>query len=154
MRHKPTLVISGGQTGADKAGLVAAYQCGIKTGGYAPSGYRTERGQDLSLASIYGLIEIPSSSYLERTEKNILAADATIIFSTNRSSPGTKATYRSCSKINKPFILLDPDLHDASAVRYLLNLHKPKILNIAGNRESKSPGIFDTVYKILMEVFT
>ena len=154
MKHRPRLVVSGGQTGADKAGLVAAYHCGIKTGGYAPLGYRTERGPDLTLASTYGLTELSTVNYFDRTQKNILAADATIIFSTKRSSPGTRATYRLCSEINKPFILLDPDMHEAYAVRYFLNLHKPDILNVAGNRESKSPGIFDRVCQILIEVFT
>lgn len=151
------LIISGGQTGADKAGLMAAKQVGFATGGYAPKGYKTELGADLELKSIYQLEESTHSNYAKRTQLNVQKADCTLIFSENSNSKGTQLTMKLCLQFNKPFLLLAPSNSNViSMVKlFLANQlnNKGIIINIAGNRESKMPGIQDDVYNILLEVF-
>lgn len=82
------IVISGGQTGADRAALDAARHAGLPTGGYAPSRYWTERGPNASLAE-YGLKA--GGSLFWRTEQNVLQSDATVVFRTH-TSPGSDLT--------------------------------------------------------------
>ena len=71
-------VISGGQTGADRAGLIAAKKCGIQTGGYIPKGFKTELGSEPNLANEFGLVEF-GITYPVRTLANVEQADATWI---------------------------------------------------------------------------
>lgn len=72
-------IISGGQTGADQGGLLAAKELGIKTGGYIVRAYMTENGPAPWLAE-YGLIELPDYNYPARTRKNVQESDATALF--------------------------------------------------------------------------
>ncbi len=151
-----TKIISGGQTGADLAGLKAAKLLGINTGGLAPKGYKTELGQNLDLKNIYGLSEDAADDYSKRTIFNLSVSDATVIFSSNAKSPGTKLTIKHCELLKKPFLLIDPKA--SNAVDLFLNfLQKQAVtfsrkitLNVAGNRESKSPGIETKVTSILI----
>ena len=73
-------VISGGQTGADQAGLAAAKKLGISTGGYMPKGWRTERGPRPDFAAEYGLQEAATAAYPDRTEQNVIFSDGTVVF--------------------------------------------------------------------------
>jgi hypothetical protein len=149
-------IISGGQTGADLGGLKAAKKMGIKTGGLAPKGYKTEIGNNPELFTVYGLAAAASDDYSYRTAANVRASHATVIFATNAKSPGTKLTIKTCEAGGKPFILINPFASDASVLltsflasvfsRYGRNL----ILNVAGNRESKSPGIEERVVAVLL----
>lgn len=88
-------VISGGQTGIDRAGLQAALQSGLKTGGKAPEGYKTEAGHDLSLQTIYGLTAPEGGTYVSRTIDNIKGSDGTLVFWAV-TSPGTDGTISYC----------------------------------------------------------
>ena len=134
------LIISGGQSGADLGGLLAAEVLGIKTGGEAPLGFRTERGRQMILQSRYGLHEGQSHGYAFRTMNNVINSDATLIVATDFNSKGTVQTYNYCSQFNKPVFLLPA---------YALDFRGPlrefvqsiEVLNVAGNRESVSPGI-------------
>src|ERR1700757_1059748 len=102
MSFRPSLIISGGQTGADQAGLRAARALDIATGGIAPLHYNTEAGHAPWLAE-WGLIETESEwDYAERTEKNVRLADATAIF--GRRSRGSNLTERLCQQYDKPMI--------------------------------------------------
>lgn len=144
-------VISGGQTGADRAGLDAAHACGLPTGGQAPSHYWTERGPDPRLAE-YGLMA--GGSLVSRTERNVLAADATVVFQIS-PSPGSDLTVRLAKRSGKPFLCLDPWASDAvTQLRDFLRTHRPNTLNVAGHRESKAPGISARVYHVLTQVFS
>ena len=134
-------VISGGQTGADLAGLVAAKRCGIETGGLAPKGFRTEKGKKPDLASLYNLRDHPSSSYIPRTFANAEIADATLILSPQRSSSGTKLTIKACRRAQKPFLLVNPLTDNIDNALAFLKEHQPAILNVAGNRESVCKGL-------------
>jgi len=127
-------VISGGQTGVDQLGLTVATSLGIETGGTAPKGYRTEKGNDESLAD-FGLVESSSAGYPARTEDNVRNSDGTVYFALDVSSAGLRATKAFAKKHNKPFIL-NPD---ADTLRNWIKSNNVVTLNVAGNRASKIP---------------
>lgn len=144
-------IISGGQTGADRGALDAARAAGFPTGGQAPSNYWTERGPDPGLAK-YGLTA--GGSLVWRTERNVRAADATVIFQTH-ASPGSDLTARLARRYGKPVLVLDPWAPDAAAqLRRFLQAVQPGTLNVAGHRESKAPGIGRQVFQVLTQVFS
>jgi hypothetical protein len=150
-------IISGGQTGADKGGLIAAKKANIKTGGIAPKGFMTEAGKDPILKSEYGLRENFSDDLKERTLSNLRGAHCTIVFATKPGSRGTKFTIDSLKREKRMYIVLSPFEADASEkVKDFLNLvyeryENPLIINIAGNRESRSKGIEEEVIKVIIK---
>ena len=141
-------IISGGQTVADAAGLVAAKRCGLETGGFAASNFMTEDGVRPDLAKLYGLVD-KKFNYSRRTVENVKAADVTIIFADDLGSPGTKLTISACCNNNKPYII-NPT---SRQVVEFIETHKCRVINVAGNRESVSPGITARVEKVLMDAF-
>lgn len=152
-------VISGGQTGADLAGLQAAKQCGIKTGGYMCKGFRTVDGDRPEYHTLYQMRELDTTNYAVRTRKNVDAADLTCLF-TDRFSPGSKLTRDCCKELNKPCLTLPAHwsgtsmLGDADYVIRELDEYNVRILNIAGHRESVCPGIQQSVYEFLVHTFS
>jgi hypothetical protein len=151
-------IISGGQTGADLGGLKAAKKLLILTGGEAPKGFINELGPNSELQSIYGLKESPFENYGIRTVANIRSSDVTFIFSSNAKSPGTKLTIKHCEKLHKPYVIINPKLDTATELtktfleKQYARFRKKLIVNVAGNRESKSPGIENKVIQILVNV--
>lgn len=145
-------VISGGQTGADEAGLKAAYDLGIKTGGTAPKGWRIcyadgSEGANPKLGTMFGLVEHPCRNFQKRTIQNVRDADATVLFGYT-DSPGAKLTLRSCVHYDKPYII-NPSVAE---LRGWLDKYDVKILNVAGNRASDlNPDIYEKTYKTLYE---
>ncbi|MEW8027437.1 MAG: putative molybdenum carrier protein [Candidatus Thiodiazotropha sp.] len=150
--HRPSKIISGGQTGADIGGLVGAKRVGIATGGYAPRGFKTEVGPQPETLKEFGLVELPSSNYKHRTKQNVFSSDATLIVATDPTSHGTQRTIQYCKELNKPYLLIDPATDCHELIRVFLNNHSPRILNIAGNRESKSKGIAAKTAAIIQAV--
>lgn len=146
-------IISGFQTGADIAGIRAAKDCLLETGGYIPKGYKTERGNKPEYKSL-GALEHSNSDYLGRTLKNVLISDATIIFD-YQSSSGSKKTKYYCSVNNKPYLYLNKSKIDSKNIEEIILdfIKEYKIVNIAGNRESVANGLEKKVYKILIQVF-
>lgn len=144
-----TKIVSGGQTGADQGGLLAAQDLGIRTGGHAPRGFRTEAGQDLALKSL-GLVE-SGSGYARRTRLNAEDSDATVIIAADPDSPGSRLTAACCSELGRPCLVVRPDAEgrDVRKLRAFLRRHTPGVLNVAGNRESKAPGICDETRRIV-----
>lgn len=143
---KDFIVVSGGQTGADQAGLDWAIDHGAKHGGWCPKGRKTEEGP---LPAQYQLIETPSSSYLERNEWNVRDSDATLIFTlTDKLDGGSKRTAEFAEKLGKPYLHVRPGIHPKYIARFLQH-HAVKKLNIAGKRESSAPGIGDFVRQTL-----
>jgi hypothetical protein len=137
-------IISGGQTGADQAGLAAAVHLGLKTGGYMPKGWRTQAGPRPDMEELYGMWEHPSSAYPPRTEANVMTADATLVF--GEMSGGSLLTIRLCEQYHRPVFFQpwrsrqdDPDVDNFVA---FLRREQPIILNVAGSREESQPGIF------------
>lgn len=150
----PDKIISGGQTGADLGGLVGAERCGIKTGGTAPKNFKTEVGPQPILKSRFGLIEHASTHYEGRTRENIINSNAVLIFATRPASTGTKLTIRICEEEKRPWGLIDPNSEIAAMdVRMFIKTTRPHILNIAGNRESVSPGIAKSVANVIEKAF-
>ena len=97
-------IISGGQTGADQAGLAAGKELNIQTGGVAPLGFRTDAGPNPALKELYNLIAHESFNYKPRTIENAKNSTGTIWFGED-SSPGGKLTLSTCKKLGKPFII-------------------------------------------------
>jgi hypothetical protein len=147
-------IISGGQTGADRAGLDAATFLKISTGGYCPRGFITENGVDVSLKKL-GLKEIPSSKYEERTIKNVLYSDGTVIFCNLNNEKkiigeGTQLTYSVAVNNDKP-VIINPTKR--KFVEWLMK-NKIKVLNVAGNRESQHPGIYEKTKTFLIKALS
>ena len=140
-------IISGGQTGADQGGLEAGRELGFKTGGTAPLGWKTERGPMKELLQSYSLIEAGVLGYPFRTKMNVLNSDATAIFGDIRE-PGTLLTLRLCRTLGKP-VLLNPCKETFLKAMEEVDV---KVLNVAGNRESKNPGIQERVRAFLVQV--
>jgi hypothetical protein len=135
-------IISGGQTGADQGGLEAGQELGLQTGGWAPRGWRTELGSQPNLAG-FGLKEFPSWQYPPRTRQNIRDSDATVIFG-DIWKAGSKLTANLCAKLDKPFIVIAMRGDGRQAWAEFSDWIEScsiETLNVAGNRESKYPGI-------------
>ena len=146
-------IISGGQTGADRAALDAAIELGLPHGGFLPRGRKTEDGP---LDPRYNLKELVSGRYRDRTEKNILAADGTVIFSLGPLSGGSALTEALAIRHGRPCLHLDlalipPDQARDALVRWLRE-HDIHTLNVAGPRESGTPGIYALVRDLLLSV--
>ncbi|MBW9267680.1 MAG: putative molybdenum carrier protein [Candidatus Thiodiazotropha sp. (ex. Lucinisca nassula)] len=154
MEHRPIKIISGGQTGADIGGLVGAKRVGITTGGYAPKGYKTEAGPQSEVLKEFGLVEHSSTNYKHRTKQNIISSDATLIVATDPASDGTLLTIKYCKELNKPFLVIDPTKDCHEVFRVFLENQSPRVLNIAGNRESKSKGIASKTAAIVQAVLS
>jgi hypothetical protein len=156
-------IISGGQSGTDQAALRAAKAAGLPTGGFAPKGWLTEDGPVPWLRE-FGLVESEPSSYAARTRLNVTTADATLVFDCVESQ-GTNLTYRECDRQKKPFrgILMERVGKDKvrlccaaippEQITDWIQDQKIRILNVAGNRESKAPGIGERVERFLGVVF-
>ena len=145
-------VISGGQSGVDRAALDAAIDNGIEHGGWCPKGRTAEDGV---ITGRYNLTETDSADYAIRTRLNVRDADGTlIIIMAGRLEGGTGLTAQLASSSNKPLLIIDlgqplqPNLVDS----WINNQHI-KILNIAGPRESKQPGIYQKTYAFLDNIF-
>ncbi len=145
----PARIVSGGQTGVDRAALDVAIALGIEHGGWCPAGRLSEDG---SIPSRYQLVEMESTDYPARTEQNVVDSDATLILYEGRLKGGTLLTRRICRRLHKPHLCLRFDDARSREVGQWLAEIKPDTLNIAGPRESTSPGIFDRSLQFLLAV--
>lgn len=136
----PTKIVSGGQTGIDRAGLEVAIALGIDHGGWCPAGRLSEDG---SVPSRYDLEEMQSSDYPARTEQNVVDSDATLILYERKLKGGTLLTRRICQRLDKPYLLVRMDRDEPEVISKWLRETRPETLNVAGPRESNSPGILE-----------
>jgi hypothetical protein len=143
-------IISGGQTGADRGGLDAAIDLGLLHGGWCPKGRRAEDGP---IPERYRLNELASSAYSDRTEKNAEEADGTVVFTFGAPASGSALTIDCARKHRKPWIHIDLAVHTVegavTVLRDWLGQKNIAILNVAGSRESRSPGIAGLVRQIV-----
>lgn len=152
-------IISGGQTGADQAGLAAAKELGLETGGWLPKGCMTAEGSRPDLLLLYNMKEHPKSGYPPRTERNVLDSDATIMFG-DYLSPGCTLTRKYCKLYNKPLLTISfpydhwPNKELIVIIKNWLTENNVYTLNVAGNRESKNPGIFAFTKAVLLVALT
>jgi hypothetical protein len=147
-------VISGGQTGVDRAGLEAALAAGIPIGGYCAKGRLAEDG---TIPGKYPMIELESPESYYRTEKNVIDSDGTLIINIGDLTQGTKLTHDFTIQYGKPCLIIQLDAKDrpgpADVVRWLQGQYI-NMLNIAGPRESKVPGgIYQRACDYLGQVF-
>ena len=149
-----TIVISGGQSGADQGAWRAAQACGIETGGWMPLHFMTEHGPDGSLGRLYSAKAMPTESYAARTARNVRESDGTLWIGTT-GTPGAKTTLEVCELWRKPVMLVTPSdiVLPSDVVAWQRRNPEIKRLNIAGNRESKNPGIGARVERFLNAVF-
>lgn len=143
-------IISGGQTGADRAALDVAIELGIPHGGYLPKGRKTEAGR---LPAKYDLKEMPTDSYPKRTEQNVIDSDATLIISHGALTGGSDYTRQVAQKHGKPWIHVDASRTSIDSavqlVRAWINGSEVKVLNVAGPRASKDPKIYGTTKRLI-----
>jgi len=146
-------IVSGGQTGADRAGLDVAIELEIPHGGWCPRGRRTEDGP---LPDRYQLTETDSSSYTQRTAWNVRDSDATVVFTLGTIGPGSRNTLAVAHKLGRSHLHIDLSLLlDATSCQKIESLQRwltdcdVHTLNVAGSRESTSPGIGQAVTSLL-----
>ncbi|MEW5774286.1 MAG: putative molybdenum carrier protein [Thermodesulfobacteriota bacterium] len=144
------MIISGGQTGVDRAALDAALALGLPLGGWCPRGRRAEDG---TIPPVYSLRETASSGYASRTLRNVREADATLILCRGRLSGGTGLTAALARKLGKPALVVDlAGKPSVRQVRSWARRHRVEVLNVAGPRESKCPGIQRQATRFLLQV--
>jgi Circularly permutated YpsA SLOG family len=145
-------VVSGGQTGADRAALDAALAVGMPYGGWCPAGGVAEDGPGL-LDRYPSLEETPSDDPDQRTVRNVRDSDATLVLSLGPvdRSPGTARTVAEAERLGRPVLLTHPS--EVEQVRSWLHaLPEGCVLNVAGPRESEEPGLHDAAYALLVEL--
>jgi hypothetical protein len=142
-RPAPVLakIVSGGQTGVDRAALDFARAHGLPHGGWCPHGRRAEDGE---IASVYALRETPEPDYPQRTEWNVRDSDGTVIFTVAPELTGGSALTQALAvQHRKPVLHLAQEVDGRSAparLRAFLRRHQIKVLNVAGPRLSTEPG--------------
>jgi hypothetical protein len=140
-------IVSGGQSGADRAALDWAIANGVPHGGWCPRGRRAEDGR---IDARYRLLETPSRDYEQRTRWNVRDSDGTLIVSRARTlSGGSAYTARSADRLGQPWLHVHPGADDAQAIRDFLARHRIRTLNVAGPRASSDPEIYDYVIDVL-----
>jgi hypothetical protein len=143
-------IVSGGQTGVDRAALDVALEYNFPCGGWCPRGRIAEDGP---LAARYPLIESPSPDYEQRTEWNVRDADGTLILARGTFSGGTALTVRFAERLKKPCLVFDLNAQgDAQIILDWLNQYQIRILNVAGPRQSQNPGIYSQAYEVLRKM--
>lgn len=133
-------LVSGGQTGADRAALDWAISQGLPHGGWCPFGRRAENGK---IPAKYQLQETASPGYADRTEQNVKDSDGTVIFSLSpRLTGGTLLTYELAQKHRKPLLHLHQETTlPQRRLLAFLRQHSIRVLNVAGPRASQSPSV-------------
>ena len=145
-------MISGGQTGVDRSALDVALELGLPAGGWCPKGRKAEDG---SLASRYPLTETPSEQYWQRTVWNVRDSDGTLVLTRGSPAEGTAYTVEAARKLGKPCLVLDlSEAPSQSAVQAWAEEHKVRVLNVAGPRESKCPGIYAQAAQFLRAILS
>lgn len=143
-------IISGGQTGADQAGLDFAIENNIPHGGWIPKGRLTENG---ILPEKYQLQEMTTKSYPKRTERNVLDSDGTLICTHGKLTGGSLLTKKKAIEHNKPYLHLDFNAVTAvDAIQQLfewIQSNRIEVLNVAGSRASKDRKIYSAVKTLL-----
>jgi hypothetical protein len=144
-------VISGGQAGADRAGLDFALEVGLEHGGFVPKGRKAEDGR---IDERYQLTELPSASYSTRTKRNVRESDGTAIFSLRAElSGGSALTLAYANSVKKPVIHLHASdkgrVDPVAQLKDFIGSNRIEVLNVAGPRESKGPGVYDFTLGVL-----
>lgn len=143
-------LLSGGQTGVDRAALDAAMALDVLCGGWCPKGRLAEDGP---IDPRYPLQETPVTDYDERTRRNVRDADATMVLARGEPAGGTAYTMRAAEELGVPYCLVDLDVGVAvEDVVDWLEDWDARTVNVAGPRESSSPGVYALAHDFLTEL--
>jgi hypothetical protein len=146
-------IISGGQTGADRAALDVALILKIPCGGWCPGDREAEDGR---IADRYPLMPLANAGYRARTRQNVIDSDGTVILSFGPLTGGSKATAGFARQLKKPHLVIDASITTAREAAILIAVfllrHRIGVLNIAGPRASGQPGIYAFVVEVLMHL--
>ncbi len=149
-------IISGGQTGADRAALDVAIEQGLDYGGWAPRGFKAEDGR-LSMRYTCRMSEMPTSIYDDRTRQNIVDSDGTLVCHTGMLAGGTLLTVETTRALDKPLLVLNlAEVGPERAVEHLhdwIRRNAIEVLNVAGPRASHNGHIYDLVHDLLSHAF-
>lgn len=161
--HRLRKVISGGQTGVDRAALRAGLACGLEIGGWCPPGRESEVGPipaDLPLVETprERSPEAPGVPRSQRTEWNVRDADATLVLRPSTlgdcDDPGTAWAVRCACRFGRPLLAVDPSRPGAAdEIAAWLSTRRPGTLGVGGPSESTAPGIGEQAERLLVEVF-
>ena len=144
-------VVSGGQTGVDRAALDAARATGLPCGGWCPRGRLAEDG---AIDPAYPLVETPSADYAQRTEWNVRDSDGTLVVARGRPRGGTALTMTLARRHGKPLLVVDLSRNPSpEEVARWIEAHAMGTLNVAGPRESQRRGIGPEARSLLESVF-
>ncbi len=147
-------IVSGGQTGVDQAGLDVAIKLGIPYGGWIPKGRKTENGP---LPQKYSMQEMPTSRYSDRTEKNVVDSDGTLIISRGQLTDGSEYTRKMAMKHHRPWLHIDitkdAKFHAATRIVSWIFDNEIRKLNVAGPRASKDPEIYLDAMNIIESAY-
>lgn len=146
-------IISGGQTGTDRAALDAAMYYGVDTGGWCPQGRLAEDG---SIPEHYPLRELPGGGYRERTRQNVIDSDASVIIYFGSPAGGTEQTITCCNDTDQPYLLIDAEQLSvevaAEKIRTFIIGNSPEVMNIAGPRNSEHHDAYTYTKNVIMTV--
>ncbi len=140
-------ILSGGQTGADRAALDAALAAGVPCGGWCPAGRRAEDGV---IPDRYPVVELAGGGYPARTKRNVVDSDGTAVMAFGPPTGGTKLTVDLCGRLGRPCLVVDAELATATEAAVLMAVfvlrHRVGRLNVAGPRASGQPQIYPFVF--------
>ena len=134
-------IVSGGQTGVDRAALDVALRLNVPCGGWCPKGRLAADGP---LPEVYPLKETPTAEYAERTKRNVRDSDGTLVLTWRAPSDGTLLTVELARGFRKPCLIVD--LLEGGSPEDVLTWAEENgvhVMNVAGPREAKCPGIYE-----------
>lgn len=152
--RQPPVIVSGGQTGVDRAAWDVAIALNLEQDGWVPKGCLAEDG---TIPMKYKCREVDVTEYAVRTEKNVLDSSATLILGFGPLTGGTRFTYELCQKHHKSHLVIDLESHShdellATALTFLQR-QTIKTLNVAGPRGSSRSDVYDRAYTFLKKLF-
>jgi hypothetical protein len=146
-------IVTGGQTGVDRAALDAALQSGVAAGGWCPQGRLAEDGP---IPEKYPVTELPDAGYSQRTRRNVIDSDGTAIICFGPPSGGTELTMLCCIEECRPHVLIDAERlsvdRASREIRRFIDAAAIAVLNVAGPRASAEPRAYAYANKVLLGV--
>lgn len=146
-------VISGGQTGVDRAALEAALELRLEIGGWCP---RDRWAEDGRIPDHYPLVATRSPDVHVRTQRNVESSSATLVLTRGSPIGGTRYTVEIARSMRRPLLVVDLEnesIDPIQSILFWLERERPEILNVAGPRESGAPGITDQAQALLSRAF-